>query len=362
MKTFLLVSCAGIALAGMAPGMVSARVASSDRQIPTERAPDLTPTLTEEGQSVVYDAYTWQRRELAKRLPLDEPWPAEKDIAAAFARFGLDKPPVNNTIPVPSRVAPDVYLVGSGTDNAYLIDAGPAGLILIDPGLESDVEPILRNIEALGFARTAVKWVINTHAHYDHSMADAHFQRLGAKILVGRADVAAVEKGTLVTAKYVLPPDEQKNYPTLTVDWPVDDGEELQLGDKTIIAIATPGHTDGSTCYVLQTGGRTILFGGDTVLFDYRLGAQGTPFADNERYRASLKKLAALGSNPKSKIRWDMLLPGHGTIVMNRAYLDVLKDLRQVELDLADGAKIDALPFGDDYYRRMMFGRPPAVR
>ncbi|WP_067681155.1 MBL fold metallo-hydrolase [Tsuneonella dongtanensis] len=326
------------------------------------RAPDIAVTQTEEGQSVAYDAFTWQRRELAKRLPLDEPWPAEKDIEATLARFDLDKPPVSEVLPAPSRVAPDVYLVASKTNHAYLIDAGPAGLVLVDPGPETNVEVILANVESLGFARTDIKWVINTHAHFDHSMADAQFQRLGAKILVGEADVGAVEKGTLVTAKYVLPPDEQKSYPTLEVDWPVDDGEELRLGDKTILAIATPDHTDGSTCYVLQAGGRTVLFGGDTILFDYRLGAQGTPFADNERYGASLKKLATLGLNPKSSIRWDILLPGHGTIVLNRAYLDVSKGMRQVQLDLSDGIPVNALPFGNLYYRQMMFGRPVAAR
>ena len=314
----------------------------------------LATQKTEEGQTVVYDAYTWRRRELAKRLPINEHWPTEAAIGAQFKRFGLDVAPVPEQIPSPSRIMPDVYLVNTEPNLTYLIDAGPGQLVLIDPGLESNVGAILAKVQALGFSPKDIKWVINTHAHYDHAMADAHFQRLGAKILIGRDDVGAVEKGTEVTAKFALPLDQQAHYPTLHVDWPVDDGERLVLGNKTFLAIHTPGHTEGSTCYMLQIAGKTILFGGDTILFDYRLGAQGSPFADNVAYLASLKKLEKVGAF----FQWNVLLPGHGTMVLDRAYEDLVKGERQVELDVTDGAPVEALPFGTDDYRKLMFGRP----
>jgi glyoxylase-like metal-dependent hydrolase (beta-lactamase superfamily II) len=318
----------------------------------------LTAERTEEGQSIIYDAYTWRRRELTKKLPLSEAWPTEANIAEQFRKYGFDKAPMPETIPVPSRLMSDVYLVNSDSNHTYLIDAGKDGLILIDPGLEENVEPIRRRVEQLGFSPNQIKWVINTHAHFDHSMADAHFQRLGAKILIGRNDAAAVEKGTQVTAKYALPKIKQAAYPTLHVDWPVDDGEELTLGNKTIYAISTPGHTPGSTCFRLVVDGKEILFGGDTILFDYRLGAQATPYADNVAYAASLKKLVNMRIYPPGKIVWDALLPGHGTIVLDRAYLDVMKGARQVQLNIDAGEAVNALPFATDDYRKLMFGRP----
>lgn len=330
-------------------------------ETPPSRAPALPVARTEEGQSVIYDAYTWQRRELTKRLPLNEAWPREFDIGPVFKRFGLDAPPAfaPKALPVPATIAPDLYLVNSVPNLTYLIDAGPQGLILIDPGLESNVEAILKAVDALGFKRAAIRWVINTHAHFDHSMADAHFQKLGAKLLVGRADAAAVEKGTEVTAKFALGPAVAANYPTLNkVDWPVDDGEELRLGDKVLTAIATPGHTPGSTCYHLKIDGKNILFGGDTILFDYRLGAQALAYADDVAYLASLKKLARFFLTPGDRFRWDMLLPGHGTMVLDRAWMDVMKGVRQVQWDADTGAQIAALPFADDDYRKLMFGRP----
>ncbi len=317
---------------------------------------------TEEGQTVIYDRYTWQRRELDKKLPLAESWPDNESpaIEAAFKKYGLDKAPVPPAIPVPSRIMTDVYLVNSVPNLTYLIDAGPQGLVIIDPGLEPNTESILMNVEKLGFSRSAIKWVINTHSHLDHAWGDAHFQRLGAKILIGREDVAAVEKGTDATARSAIPPSMMRVYPTFKVDWPVDDGEDLVLGNKTFRAIHTPGHTDGSTCFLLTIEGKNILFGGDTVLFDYRLGYQGTSYADDTAYLASLKKIARYSATPypAGKVRWDVLLPGHGTIVLDRAYLDVQKALRQVEWDVTTGEEIKALPFYDDAYRRFMFGRP----
>jgi len=345
------------ALITLAPqsALIAAAAATQSR---AGAAATLPTEQTEEGQAVVYDSYTWQRRELAKRLPLDQPWPNDSDIRAVFARFNLDNPPAQYAF-VPARIVRNVYLVNIKPNLSYLIDAGPSGLVIVDPGLADNVESILKNVEALGFSRKSIKWVINTHAHFDHSMADAAFQRLGAKILVGRADVAAVEKGTLVTAKYALSPGQIAAYPTLTVDWPVDDGEQIVLGDKTFVAISTPGHTPGSTCFLLTIDRQNILFGGDTILFDYRLGAQGTPFSDNAAYLASLRKVANFDAEPTlQRVRWDILLPGHGVIVLDHAYIDVLKDLRQVQWDVANGAAVSALPFADDYYRQLMFGRP----
>jgi len=119
---------------------------------PLAARPALAVQKTEEGQAVIYDAYTWRRRELAKRLPLFEPWPGEGAIGAAFRRFGLDAAPMPETLPTPARIMGDVYLVNAEPNLTYLIDAGPGRLVLIDPGIESNVEPILRAVAALGFS------------------------------------------------------------------------------------------------------------------------------------------------------------------------------------------------------------------
>lgn len=51
-------------------------------------------------------------------------------------------------------------------------------------------------------------------------------------------------------------------------------------------------------------------------------------------------------------------MPGHGTLVLDRASMDVDKGWRTVQLDLLEGDPVDALPFATDRYRVLMFGRP----
>src|SRR5258708_7201880 len=73
----------------------------------------LSPILTEEGQRVVFPRPTWQRRELSKLLPPDEPWPGSpSDMQKAVERFGFGKGGPPNRIPMPARIADDVLLVG----------------------------------------------------------------------------------------------------------------------------------------------------------------------------------------------------------------------------------------------------------
>ncbi|MCX6620404.1 MAG: MBL fold metallo-hydrolase [Acidobacteria bacterium] len=317
--------------------------------------PPLRPLTTEEGQRVVFDRGNWQQRELAKRLPLEESWPTGADREAALARYGLDKNAPPEAIPVPSVIARDVYLVGQDrvSNLTYLLDCGPEGLALIDPTYESEFEHTLEKIEACGFNRKQVKWVLNTHCHMDHAMADRKFHDMGAKILVHEADAAAIEKATRVTGYYTT----KFKFPACPVDRRLSDGEELQLGNKLLHVIHTPGHTPGSASFLLQVEGSNLLFSGDTAFFDGRLGWQGNPYADNRAYLASLQKLAnfSLGNGP---LRWDFLLPGHGAIPVDKAYLDVRKSVEWTAAELANGGEVLSSAYRLPLYRAKMFGRP----
>ncbi len=57
------------------------------------------------------------------------------------------------------------------------------------------------------------------------------------------------------------------------------------------------------------------------------------------------------------KVQWDLLLPGHGAISMDKAYLDVQKDLHLVTLLTSDGREIPSVPFELPEYRKQMYGR-----
>lgn len=321
-----------------------------------ERVPPVSPISTEEGQPVVFDRITWQLRELAKKVPVEEAWPAGQELERALERFGLAQNTPAKSIPVPAQIAPDVYLVGQDrvSNLTYMIDCGPEGVAVIDPTYESEAERTMANVEKCGRARKEIRWVLNTHCHVDHAMGDSKFREAGAEILIHSEDADAVEKGTRVTAYYLA--KGVTSFPRCKVDRRLSDGEELRLGNKLFYVIHTPGHTPGSASFLLDVGGRRLLFSGDTVLYDYRLGWQGNPYADNQRYLASLKKLENFALEDKP-IRWDLLLPGHGAISMDKAYLDVAKARELVADDLASGREILSVPFATRHYRERMYGR-----
>jgi glyoxylase-like metal-dependent hydrolase (beta-lactamase superfamily II) len=318
------------------------------------------PLVTEEGQQVVFDKITWQLRELTKRLPPDQPWPAGAELQASLVKYGLKDTPVEQAIPVPAEIERDVYLVGQDqvSNLTYLIDCGPEGVAIIDPTYESQFERTLANVEKCGYSRSQIRWVLNTHCHIDHAMADGKFRDLGAQILVPESDADAVEKGSRITAYYIV--SGQTSFPKCKVDRRLSDGEELRLGNKLLHVIHTPGHTPGSASFLLQAGEKNLLFSGDTVLYDNRLGWQGNPYADNQRYLASLKKLATFRLDAP-RLQFDLLLPGHGAIAMDKAYMDVQKARDTVEADLAAGRDVEGSPFSTPAYRRLMYKRPAVL-
>src|SRR5260370_3142185 len=218
-------------------------------------APPLTGIRTEEGQLVAFQRGPFQQRELTKKLPLGQPWPAGPELAKTMARFGLDKNPPPRTQPMPSQILGDVYLVGQGalTNLTYMIDCGAEGVAIIDPTYDSEFENTLVNVEKCGRARKDIRWVINTHCHTDHSWADHKFHDMGAEIIIHEADAAAIEKGTQVTAflRYKL-----AEFPRCPVGRRLSDVEVLRLGHKSFQVIHTPGHTPGSASFLLREEGQ----------------------------------------------------------------------------------------------------------
>src|SRR5579859_7211964 len=102
---------------------------------------------TEEGQSVAFDRVTWQYRELAKRLPVTEPWPAGPETRAAFRRYGLDDKTPPSAIPVPARIATGVYLLGlyHVSNLTDIRNCSSKGGAIIDPTYEAEFDRTMAN-------------------------------------------------------------------------------------------------------------------------------------------------------------------------------------------------------------------------
>lgn len=151
--------------------------------------------------------------------------------------------------------------------------------VVIDPGDEP--ERILRALEAAKLSPVAL---LHTHAHLDHITGSrAVKEATHAPIRLHAADRplydALPEQAAFfgLRAEAPLPPDA-----------PIEDGERIRFGSYTVRAIHTPGHTPGSTCFVLE-GDDPMLFAGDT-LFRRSIGRTDLWGGDTEAILASIRE------------------------------------------------------------------------
>lgn len=148
----------------------------------------------------------------------------------------------------PFQIIGNVYFAGTYQASCHIIDTGE-GLILIDPGYENTLYLVVASIYKLGFRPEDIKYIINTHWHWDHTEATAALAELsGAKTLLGREDE-----------------ENAKRY--FTPDILLKDGDTLTLGNTTISFMETPGHTKGTISLFFNTtdNGRSYrvgMFGG----------------------------------------------------------------------------------------------------
>jgi len=156
----------------------------------------------------------------------------------------------------PAKIFGNLYFIGIRAVCTHLIDTGE-GLIIIDPGYAESLQIILENIRALGFNPADIKYIVVTHAHYDHMDSVAELVSItGAKTFISKADLP------LLTG-------EVYHYPIrpFTPDVLLEDGDTITLGNTQILCMATPGHTEGTMSFFFDvTDGektyRAGMFGG----------------------------------------------------------------------------------------------------
>ena len=210
------------------------------------------------------------------------------DEARAIARaLGLDPGKFADAAAV--RWHPDVALPDDvrhhphdpHPSNGYLffLEDGKTAALIDPAGIP---QTILRAIDEGPYA---LRYILITHKHADHCDATAPIARAfpDARIVMHRADVAAI--GEL--AKNAIP---------------IADGEELPFGDGAAIRMLhTPGHTDGSSCFLF----RSTLFTGDTLF----AGSVGGVFGEKSGYRDILD---AVRTKIFTLDDATVLMPGHG--------------------------------------------------
>jgi len=194
----------------------------------------------------------------------------------------------------PFRVIDNIYYVGTDGLASYLIVTGQ-GSVLLDAALEESVPQIEHNIQALGFKLSDIKYLLNSHAHMDHSGGLARVKKdTGATLIASVGDKSALEGGFYLGSEQV----KALSAPPVKVDRTVVDGEKLEIGGTTLTANLTPGHTRGCTSWSMPVtdAGKTLqvlFFCSSTVAANRLVGPPQYP-GIVEDYQATFKKARTL--------------------------------------------------------------------
>lgn len=166
-------------------------------------------------------------------------------------------------------------VVGPLDNNVFVLRCRETGeAVLLDAANEHD-----RLLELC--QRLNVRFVLETHGHWDHIQAVPQLRDAGYDVHVTSEDA-----------------DRLPSY-----DQILEDDSVIEVGNLRLRTIHTPGHTPGSICFLLE--GAPVMFSGDT-LFPGGPGATHFPGGDFDTIIASIdQKLFTLPAET-------MVLPGHG--------------------------------------------------
>ena len=184
-------------------------------------------------------------------------------------------------------------IVGDLLTNCYILISGSSNII-IDPGAEP--ENIYRVTKDLG----KVKYILLTHAHFDHVLGLVKLKQLlpDVKIALHSNDFALYSKTSDQLLQF-LGKNEQISLPH--PDLQIEKQSELIFNNSKIKIIHTPGHTSGSVSYIYKNR----VFVGDLVFDDGFLGRTDLEGGNDSDLKESVDKILKL---PDSTI----VYPGHG--------------------------------------------------
>ena len=203
-------------------------------------------------------------------------------------------------------------LIGSGGNIGVL--STPGGKLLVDGGIAVSRPKLVAALDGLGPG--PVKYVVNTHYHWDHTDGNAWLHESGATIIAHENTQKRLKGGTrVIDWSFTFRPVPAAGLPTIVFK----DDRKMAFGDETVILqYRGTGHTDTDvTAYyvkadVLQVG--DIWWNGTYPFIDYSAGGS----IDGVIREVDACIAASTGNT--------IIVPGHGP-VGNRAQLIEFRDM-----------------------------------
>ncbi len=202
-------------------------------------------------------------------------------------------------------------------NGTYLVVDDRGDALLVDPSMGER-----QALDALREQRLTLLEILNTHGHPDHIFGNAAVKEATrARLAIHSLDayrLDATRRPSVSPETRAMLGDALDAVPTSTPDDLIEEGPLAYLRDVELVALHTPGHTEGSTCFHLPA--ERILFSGD-VLFAGNVGRVDLPGGDAAQMEASLRRVAALPPDTR-------VYPGHGPQTTIGAELPWLRGYR----------------------------------
>ncbi len=168
--------------------------------------------------------------------------------------------------------------LGMVQTNCYIVGCEETGEgVIIDPADEGEV--IMEQVRAAGLT---IKYVLLTHAHFDHILAnEAVIKATGAPLALHPLDLPLLHaNGGASFFGLEAPPSPEP-------DMELAEGDAISFGSHTFEVLYTPGHTPGHVSFYEPNAG--VIFDGD-VLFASGIGRTDLPGGDFETLLHSIQE------------------------------------------------------------------------
>jgi len=185
-----------------------------------------------------------------------------------------------------------------------VIDEGGGRIALIDAGNDPDGKVILAELARRHLTADAVRDIFLTHGHPDHTGAAHLFPAAHVYIGVGDAALAQGRDGSHGPLTHFFGPHDSHIAQLVAVP----SNQELTAGEKKVWMFMLPGHTAGSSAFLVDG----LLFLGDSAGLDSHGKLRGAPYAMSDSQsenRASLRRLA--DEIRASHLEVKAMLPAH---------------------------------------------------